>query len=316
MALKPFPSNSYVKFVRTNSTLWGSLKSAGSVDNDTLYFVIDDGSDKGSLYLGNTLIASGVKEGVALESLVDVSLSADLGENDILVHNGERWVNQNIYDFAEKPMEGASAEADGKGGLVPQPKQGQQNLFLQGNGLWANPTAELETTVGTLSGRVESLGKQVTTIIGGDADLSMRDVAADAAASAVANLVAGADGAFDTLKEIADWILGNGDNLATGGVDAADLIKDVSDLKALLNTADTGLVDRVENLETKANANANAIDNLVQIIGTENNGLIADVLANTADIEANADDIEANANAITILRELLTWNYLAEKAAV
>lgn len=316
MALKPFPSNSYVKFVRTNSTLWGSLKSAGTVDNDTLYFVIDNSSDKGSLYLGNTLIASGIKEGVSLESLVDVTLSADLGENDILVHNGERWVNQNIYDFAEKPMEGASAETDGKGGLVPQPMKGQQNLFLQGNGLWANPTAALEQTVNTLSGQVTSLGRQVTTIIGSDADLSMRDIAHDEVTTAVTNLVAGADPAFDTLKEIADWILGNGDNLATGGVDAADLIKDVSDLKALLNTNGTGLVNRVENLETKASANANSIDNLVKVIGNENNGLIADILANTAAIETNADNIKANADNITVLRQLLTWNYLAEEATV
>ena len=316
MALKPFPSNSYVKFVRTNSTLWGSLKSAGTVDNDTLYFVIDNGSDKGSLYLGNTLIASGIKEGVSLESLVDVTLSADLGENDILVHNGERWVNQNIYDFAEKPMEGASAETDGKGGLVPQPMKGQQNLFLQGNGLWANPTAALEQTVNTLSGQVTSLGRQVTTIIGSDADLSMRDIANDEVTTAVANLVAGANPAFDTLKEIADWILGNGNNTATGGVDAADLIKDVSDLKALLNTDGTGLVARVENLETKANANANAIDNLVKVIGNENNGLVADILANTAAIETNANNIKANADNITVLRQLLTWNYLAEEATV
>lgn len=311
MAIKPFPlNNSYVKFVRTNTALWNSLREAGTVDNDTLYFVIESNSDKGSLYLGNTLIASGVKEGVTLESLVDVTLSGDLGENDILVHNGERWVNQNIYDFAEKPMEGASAEADGKGGLVPQPKQGQQNLFLQGSGLWVNPTADLETSVGELEDALRTTQSQLSAVIGSDHDMSMRAVAQDEVSAAVADIVANAPEAFDTLKEIAEWIAG-----ADGEVNktAEELITAVENIETLLNAENNGLVPRVETLETRVGSLSTGLNDLVEIIGSENNGLIADILANSAAIEVNAGAIKDNADAITILRQLLTWNTLVEE---
>lgn len=311
MAIKPFPvNNSYVKFVRTNTALWNSLREAGTVDNDTLYFVIDSGSDKGSLYLGNTLIASGVKEGVALESLVDVTLSGDLAANDILIHNGERWVNQSIYDFAEKPMEGASANADGKGGLVPVPVKGEQNLFLQGNGTWANPTAALETTVGQLQSALNTTKSQLSAVIGGDHDMSMRAVAQDEVAAAVADIVANAPEAFDTLKEIADWIAG-----ADGEVNktAEELITAVENIEVLLNAEKTGLVPRVETLETRVDSLSTGLNDLVEIIGSENNGLIADILANSAAIKDNADAIGENADAITILRQLLTWNTLVEE---
>lgn len=311
MALNTFPTNSYVKFVRTNSTLWTTLKLAGSVDADTLYFIIDDGSDKGSLYLGSTLIASGVKEGVSLESLVDVTLSADLGENDILVHNGERWVNQSIYDFAETTMVGASADQDGKGGLVPMPGKGQQDLYLKGDGTWASPTATLETTVGNLDKALKQAQTDISTIIGSDHDLTMRDVAQEEVATAVANLLDGAPKAFDTLKEIAEWIAGADGEV---NVTAEELITDVANIKDLLNAETTGLVPRVEALETRVGSLASGLDDIVGIIGNENNGLIADIAANATAIAANAESIEENANAITILRQLLTWNVLAEES--
>jgi len=85
-------------------------------------------------------------------------------------------------------MTGASADNDGVGGLVPQPLQGQEGLFLRGDGTWANPVSNVENTLNTL--------------IGNDAGMSMREVANEA----VAGLVANAPEAFDTLKEIADWI--------------------------------------------------------------------------------------------------------------
>lgn len=39
-------------------------------------------------------------------------------------------------DTTYTKMTGASADADGKEGLVPQPKKGEQNLFLRGDGTW------------------------------------------------------------------------------------------------------------------------------------------------------------------------------------
>ena len=85
-------------------------------------------------------------------------------------------------------MTGASETTDGTSGLVPVPVAGQQNLYLRGDATWGNPTAAVE--------------REILNLRAGDVG-SIRDIAANE----VAKIVANADQDFDTLKEIADWIL-------------------------------------------------------------------------------------------------------------
>ena len=64
-------------------------------------------------------------------------------------------------------------------------------------------------------------------VLNGDGDGSVSKIATTIAATKVAEIVAGADADFDTLKEIADWIL----NDTTG---AADMINDIAALQTLV----------------------------------------------------------------------------------
>ena len=300
MAIKPsILSNSYVKFVRTNFELWNALQNR---DGDTLYFVVDQGSSNGSLYLGDVLIATSIDEGLSLENLLDVAFAGDVQADQVLVYDGANWINQDIYSFMPGTMIGASAEEDGQGGLVPVPVTGEQGLFLRGDGKWANPTAELEVTVGNLSKALDSVGADLETVIGADTGKTMREVASDVTNTAITALVNDAPEAFNTLKEIADWITGDHE----GSMDAADLITSVTNLENIVSAETTGLVTRVGALEQAKEALVQSVNDITDILGDETHGLIKDVADNTANIEENA-------NEIVELWKQLSWNVLVDE---
>lgn len=303
MAIKPsILSNSYVKFVRTNLEMWNALQTR---DNDTLYFVVEPGASNGSLYLGNALIATSIDEGLRLEDLIDIAFAGDVKADEVLVFDGSNWVNKNIYDFMPVTMTGATAEQDGLGGLVPVPVAGKQDKYLRGDGTWEDPTAALSGTVGKLSESLDNTIADLETVIGSDTGSSMRAVATDVTNAAIANLVNNAPTAFDTLKEIADWITGAHE----GSTDAADLITSVSKLEETVYNEETGLVKRVGTLETASQKLLESVNDLTDIVGDDTHGLVKDVADNAAAIGENANEIEA-------LWDALKWNTLVDDTAV
>lgn len=127
-----------------------------------------------------------------------------------------------------------------------------------------------------LSGRVTTVEGKVTTLVGDDASKSARSIAAEE----VAKIVAGADTAYDTLKEISDWISShttdaaamNSAILALQGIvdgiggegEKATVVSYVDDAIAALQIGDyakaaelTALAARVTALEGKAHEHAN-----------------------------------------------------------
>ena len=303
MAIKPsILSNSYVKFVRTNLEMWNALQTR---DNDTLYFVVEQGASNGSLYLGNALIATSIDEGLRLEDLIDIAFAGDVKADEVLVFDGSNWVNKNIYDFMPVTMTGATAEQDGLGGLVPVPVAGKQDKYLRGDGTWEDPTAALSGTVGKLSESLDNTIADLETVIGSDAGSSMRAVATDVTNAAITSLVNNAPEAFDTLKEIADWITGAHE----GSTDAADLITSVSKLEDTVYNEETGLVKRVGTLETASQKLLESVNSLTDIVGDDTHGLVKDVADNTAAIGENANEIEA-------LWDALKWNTLVDDTTV
>ena len=305
MAIKPsILSNHYVKFVRTNFAIWENLLDR---DKDTLYFVVNEGSTNGSLYLGEVLIATSIDEGLNLNDLKDVLIGTDIDVDHVLVadENG-KWVNKNIYDFMPVTMTGASANADGLGGLVPQPAAGQQNLYLQGNGTWTSPTAALEGTVGILNEKLTEVENNLNAVRGSDLNLSMRAVAEEVAAAAVAEVVDSAPEAFDTLKEIAAWIAGEDGEVA---VNAEQLITQVNTLNTTIygdgTTDNPGLESRVGTLEPIVDELVTGVNTLFATVGDETKGLVKQVNDNTSDIGENATQIAA-------LWDALKWNELVE----
>ena len=212
----------YVKFIRGTPKDWAALTKAEK-DLDTLYFISEPEGEEGKLYLGPKLIAgggSGASVG-SLKDLQDILLSENIEANSFLVYDSEskKWINKaasQVLASIATLMKGATADKDGKAGLVPVPTRGQQNLFLRGDATWADPTAELQATVAVL--------------IGSDADKSIREIARDE----LKTVVGTADEAFDTLGEIEEWIKNH--------EDATDILKLANKVTNLENVVSKGIL--------------------------------------------------------------------------
>lgn len=190
-------STSYVKFIRGTKAHYDAMSAHSP---DTLYFVYESKeSTSGSLYLGDKLISGGSISGATkLKDLEDVLLGAGIVNKSLLTFDAasQKWVDkpiEEIYAEIATVFIGATSESAGVAGLVPAPQKADVNKFLKGDGTWAEVPSAAD---------ISALQAQVATIIGDDDDMSMREVAL----AEVTKLIAGAPEAFDTLKEIADWI--------------------------------------------------------------------------------------------------------------
>lgn len=290
--------NGYVKFVRGTPAAWASITTK---DPDTLYFIAEVGASKGVLYLGNKII-SGEDQTFSINDLTDVLISENVSTNSLLIYNGERWVNQSALEIISTyidEMEGATAEADGSTGLVPTPKAGQQDLFLKGDGTWANPTAELQQTVQGLDTKVKSLDTTIGDLIGTDSNKTIRAIAAEE----MQKVVGGATEAFDTLLEVEQWIEQNKEV-----ANLADLMSDVNHLNDAVfgveATDDTeavpGLVEVVSNLDDIINGTP------------EQEGVLTRLAAVDAKFVNVNREITTTNERVTTLENRLKWGDLVE----
>lgn len=89
----------YVRFQRGSQEAYNSLKSAGRLNDYTLYFIYDpDNKTIGSLYMGSRLISGGDATVIssALKDLTDVVIN-NSGENYFLVRNANNeWVSTSL----------------------------------------------------------------------------------------------------------------------------------------------------------------------------------------------------------------------------
>lgn len=115
----------------------------------------------------------------------------------------------------------------------------------------------INTKIDTLNGSAETAG-------------SVANTATTIAAAKVAEIVAGADAKYDTLKEIADWIL----NDTTG---AADMANDIAALQALVG--DTAVATQI----------SNAIDTALKVDGVDKYALASDLTALADRVKALED---------------------------
>ena len=130
----------YVKFYRGSSVAFENLLNKNS---DTLYFITDSDSNKSSLYIGDKLIIGGI---TSLSELNDIVLSNSVDDNQALIFdkNQNKWINKSLID-AIGVVIGATKESQGNIGLVPAPGIGQNNMFLRGDGQWANPGTSVKS---------------------------------------------------------------------------------------------------------------------------------------------------------------------------
>lgn len=266
----------YVKFLRGTPAAYEALAKK---DNDTLYFISENNSSTGLLYLGNKLILGGeIKKNISLSDLKDILLSENIEYGSLLVYENDKWTNKTIEEIFQEftIMSGATADKDGTSGLVPIPKAGQHNLFLRGDATWAKPVAELSIED---KQSIVNLQTAVGKLVGEDLNMSMREIAAQE----VAKIVANADENFDTLKEIADWIK----NDSTG---AASMANDISLLKTKVGTLSTSLEDFKATvasdyvLKTEFNATVGDLSKL-QKIDEEGNSISTNLVDEIIDLQ-------------------------------
>ncbi len=240
----------YVKFLRGTPNAYQQLATK---DGDTLYFISEANADRGVLYLGDKLISGSLNVTTSLNDLSDVVIGAGIDPGSLLYYDGSRWINKSLSEILEiivGEMVGATATEDGRSGLVPAPVAGQQDLYLQGNGLWSNPTIVVQQQVNTLI-------TQVGTLVNNDTGKSARQIAAEE----VQKIVDGAPAAYDTLNEIATFIINHPNE--------TDLLTRVQALEVTVDTPNTGLVDKVNVIQTTVGILQNAtmdLDNRVTTI--------------------------------------------------
>ena len=136
-----------------------------------------------------------------------------------------------------------------------------------------------------IAGNTAAIGTNTAAIatLNGDADTtgSVAHTATTIAAAKVAEIVANADADFDTLKEIADWIL----NDTTG---AADMANDIAALQAQLAGVE----------ETVVKSIAAAIDEALKADGADKYALASDLTALATRVKAIEDANYQNAEQV------------------
>lgn len=163
---------------------------------------------------------------------------------------------------------------------------------------------------GLIADNVEAIGVNTAAIatLNGNAETagSVAHTATAIAAAKVAEIVANADADFDTLKEIADWIL----NDTTG---AADMANDIKALQDMMVGVDTTVVAEI----------VDAIDMALKVDGVDKYALAADLTALTGRVETlenagyqNAEQVGAAIDAkITALDLANTYDAKGAAAA-
>lgn len=155
-----------------------------------------------------------------------------------------------------------------------------------------------------LRGLIQGNTDAITVLVGSDEGMSARAIAA----AEVTKIVAGADASFDTLKEIADWIMSD----TTG---AASMAADITALEAKLEGVD----------ETVVKSIAAAIEAALKVEGVDKYALASTVSDLADQLEGLADRIEAlegakhtHANAETLagitVEKVAAWDAAEQNA--
>ena len=252
----------YVKFLRGTVAQWTSMTPEDK-NSDTLYFISDTGAATGKLYLGEKLISNGdLSSATSISDLNDVLIEEGITDQSILVYDleSQKWVNKSLLDIFQIIVEnftGATAEVAGTAGLVPAPQIGEQDYFLKGDGTWASIEESLPSDL-------QDLGTKVNTLIGDDVGKSVATIAGEVADAKIALIVNNAPEAFDTLKEIADWIENHEET-----VDIVNVTNRVTDLEEILNGTPAGEDPELEPAVPGLIANVNNLEDRVEVLETD-----------------------------------------------
>ena len=274
--------NSYVKFIKGSVVAWEQLPIEQR-KSDTLYFITEYATDESgkqlfdqplntSLYLGNVLVSDGKETTILpeelnlkLDHLIDVNTNYVLDDKMVLAYNSqlEQWIPQSIDTITAdiNDFTGATSTAGGAAGLVPAPAAGDEKKVLTGDGNWT----ELNIP------DITDLENQVFTLISGDVNKSARAIAAEE----VTKIVAGADEAYNTLKEISDWIISHPADVAEINSKIADIEKELfeeitgEDGVVIKNSKIASLQEELKTNQEIVEVISNEIGSLEELLGAK-----------------------------------------------
>lgn len=92
----------YVKFQRGTIQAYEKLKTAGKLDNNTLYFIYDaDNAEDGRLYIGSRAIGGGLNGEITLDSLADVIVTEAKANSFLVKDANGNWQAKSLQDVVE-----------------------------------------------------------------------------------------------------------------------------------------------------------------------------------------------------------------------
>lgn len=92
----------YVKFQRGTIQAYENLKTAGKLDNNTLYFIYDaSNADDGRLYIGSRAIGGGLNGEITLDSLSDVIVTEAKANSFLVKDVNGNWQAKSLQDVVE-----------------------------------------------------------------------------------------------------------------------------------------------------------------------------------------------------------------------
>ena len=301
-------------------------------------------------YVGQilTLFTDGVAEAYLISNeageLVKLAQTSGTGDISTDIANLNKKINSLVSEIGK-----ASTDTEVASGLYALIEAAQKQADKGvANAKTADDKAQnaqndldaLEATVGAddtegLRKRIKANETNIATLVGEDANKSARDIASEE----VVKVVAGAPEAYDTLKEIADWISSHGTDatsmnsaikalqailigFGTGEGETATVKKYVDDAIIALQMGDyakaadlTALAARVETLEKKPAANITAED-IAKWNAKQDAGNYVEQTAYDTKVQelvnadkANADEIAAvkkTANAAVVANTAIT----------
>lgn len=272
-----------VKFLKGTQANFDGLQSK---DVNTFYYV-----DSKDLYLGNVKLSNGADLAAAVQRVAqnesDIeSIKTNLGnltqvKFDALIER--MTAAESKITTAEgkiSTLEEKVSTAEGKISTLEETVAGHTTSIGNLNTGLSNLTeaAATKTALAEVKATADAAEAAIT-VLNSDGEGSVKA----AVAAGIAEVVAGADEDFDTLKEVADWILNDTTGAAKLQIDVAQLKTDVADHETRLGAAE-GEIDTLQSEMDTVEALADKADKASQ--------------ANAAEIETLKGNVKDNADAI------------------
>lgn len=277
-----------VKFLKGTQANFDGIQSK---DVHTFYYV-----DNTDLYLGNVKLTNGADLAAAVQRVAknesDIeSIKTNLGNltqtkfDELVARMTAAEGKITAAEGKITTLEGKVSTAEGKISTLEETVAGHTTSIGNLNTGLSNLTeaAATKTALAEVKATADGAAAAIE-VLNGDGVGSVKA----AVAAGIAEVVAGADEDFDTLKEVADWILNDTTGAAKLQTDVAQLKTDVADHGTRLGTAE-GEIDTLQSEMDAVEALADKADKASQ--------------ANAAEIETLKGNVKDNADAIDAVEQ-------------